>query len=139
MNKNRIKWNGIGPWNRKYWFNLLSFGIFYSHLVSLPFGLLCGHLLIPPFWYVVPRKIWQPCWQAQRFLGSFWGLEVVSISLMDSLSLPISRTCLYTATDSVARSERERTVASITKRASLTRQIVGLYVHTLICTYLVAI
>jgi hypothetical protein len=29
-------------------------GIFYGH-----FGTFCGHLVY--FWYVVPRKIWQPC------------------------------------------------------------------------------
>jgi hypothetical protein len=26
------------------------------------FGLFCGHLVyFSPFWFVVPRKIWQPC------------------------------------------------------------------------------
>jgi hypothetical protein len=43
--------------------------------LSWPFGILCGHLLdfkaicyilwtsvaLSPFWYIVPRKIWQPC------------------------------------------------------------------------------
>jgi hypothetical protein len=30
--------------------------------ISCPFGIFCGHLVnFSPFWYVVPRKIWQPC------------------------------------------------------------------------------
>jgi uncharacterized Tic20 family protein len=45
----------------------------------MPFGIQCGHFLpivpiyayIFPFWYVVPRKIWQPCskeiyWKIQK-------------------------------------------------------------------------
>jgi hypothetical protein len=29
---------------------------------------ICGHLVyFPPFWYVVPRKIWQPCSCARRY------------------------------------------------------------------------
>jgi hypothetical protein len=41
-----------------------------SHLVYFtalryilcPFGIFNGYLVyFPPFWYVVPRKIWQPC------------------------------------------------------------------------------
>jgi hypothetical protein len=45
-------------------------GIFYVNLVYFtaigntlwPFGIFWGHLIyFSPFWYVVPRKIWQPC------------------------------------------------------------------------------
>jgi hypothetical protein len=48
--------------------------IFYGHFVYFcPFGLFCGHLvylvclfsIFSPFWYVVPRKIWQPYWEAK--------------------------------------------------------------------------
>jgi hypothetical protein len=45
--------------------------IFYGHWfyftaiwhILWPFGRFCGHfgIMISPFWYVVPRKIWQPC------------------------------------------------------------------------------
>jgi hypothetical protein len=31
--------------------------------ISLPYGIFCGNLVyFPPFWYVVPRKLWQPCY-----------------------------------------------------------------------------
>jgi hypothetical protein len=52
-----------GPWHGKGWY-------IYGHLKYLtstwyilrPFGTFCGYLAcILPFWYVVPRKIWQPC------------------------------------------------------------------------------
>jgi hypothetical protein len=45
-------------------------GTFYGNLVYFkaignilwPFSIVCDHLVyFPPFWYVVPRKIWQPC------------------------------------------------------------------------------
>jgi hypothetical protein len=45
-------------------------GIFYVYLVYFtaignilwPFGIFCGHLVyFSPFWYIVKRKIWQPC------------------------------------------------------------------------------
>jgi hypothetical protein len=44
--------------------------IFYGHLFNFTdiwytlwtYGIFCGNLVFfPPFWYVVPRKIWQPC------------------------------------------------------------------------------
>jgi hypothetical protein len=44
--------------------------IFYDDLIYFaaigniiwPFGILWGHLVhFPTFWYLVPRKIWQPC------------------------------------------------------------------------------
>jgi hypothetical protein len=33
--------------------------------VLRPFGIFCGQLpsIFFPFWYVMPRKIWQPCVQ----------------------------------------------------------------------------
>jgi hypothetical protein len=49
-------------------------GIFYVHLVNFP---AISHILWPfgifstvlvhfyPFWYVVPRKIWQPCFKVK--------------------------------------------------------------------------
>jgi hypothetical protein len=59
------------------WYILLPFRIFCGHLVYFvdscyilwPVAEFCGHLLylygylvcVFPFWYVVPRKIWQPC------------------------------------------------------------------------------
>jgi hypothetical protein len=41
----------------------MTFDIFYIYLVYL-LVICCTY--IPPFWYVVPRKIWQPCVLAQR-------------------------------------------------------------------------
>jgi hypothetical protein len=52
-------------------------GIFYGHLVYFKaicytlwkFGMFCGTLVnFSTFWYVVPRKLWQPCSGDQRFL-----------------------------------------------------------------------
>jgi hypothetical protein len=46
-------------------------GKFYVHLVYFtailyilgPFVIFCGHFgIFFPFWYVVPTKIWQPCY-----------------------------------------------------------------------------
>jgi hypothetical protein len=54
-------------------------GIFSGHLVYVTaishivwtFGIICGNLVhFPPFWYIVPRKIWQPC---SRQLKTTWG------------------------------------------------------------------
>jgi hypothetical protein len=62
------------------WYTLRPFGIFlviwyiFGHLVYFwSFGILLviwyifGHLVCMffPFWYVVPRKIWQPCFKPQ--------------------------------------------------------------------------
>jgi hypothetical protein len=50
-------------WSGKY-------GVFYGHLIfSVPFwyilwtvGTFCSHFdVFSAFWFVVPRKIWQPC------------------------------------------------------------------------------
>jgi hypothetical protein len=43
-------------------------GIFCCHLVYFTaFGTFYGYLLyFSPFWYVLPRKIWQPCGRLQR-------------------------------------------------------------------------
>jgi hypothetical protein len=45
-------WSILRPFVKILW----QFGIFYGHLVYFS-----------PFWYVVPRKIWQPC---------TWGTEI---------------------------------------------------------------
>jgi hypothetical protein len=56
--------------NSKFWINfwvseciMEDVGIFYGHLVYFTdFGFFYGYLVyISPFWYVVQRKIWQPC------------------------------------------------------------------------------
>jgi hypothetical protein len=73
----------IGNFFWPFWYILWSFSIFCGHLVYFvviwyilwSFGIFCGHLvyfvviwyilwlfgIFSPFWYVVPRKIWQPC------------------------------------------------------------------------------
>jgi hypothetical protein len=38
------------------WYILWQYGIFYSYLVYI----------FSPFWYVVPRKIWQPCFKCRK-------------------------------------------------------------------------
>jgi hypothetical protein len=52
-----------GHWNEKCWYILRPFSNVYSHLVILrPFGNFAAiWYIFPPFWYIVPRKIWQPC------------------------------------------------------------------------------
>jgi hypothetical protein len=66
--------------NGRYWYSLCPFGfllpfvIFYCHLVYfeafwcilLPFGIISDHLVHFVIWYVVERKIWQPCSPACR-------------------------------------------------------------------------
>jgi hypothetical protein len=60
-----------GSCNRRGWYVLYPFGIFYSHLVFVvaiwyilhPFGIFF------PFWYVVARRIWQP-YHPIKFGGS---------------------------------------------------------------------
>jgi hypothetical protein len=56
--------------------------IFYGHLayfkvnwkILWPFGTFCINLVFSPFWYVVPRKIWQPCSQRKEEEDVwFWG------------------------------------------------------------------
>jgi hypothetical protein len=43
------------------WCNLWTFGLFYGHLI---FSMDIWYIF-PPFWYIVPRKIWQPCRDAR--------------------------------------------------------------------------
>jgi hypothetical protein len=58
-----------GSCNGKCWSILQPFVIFYGHLVYFmdtwyilwTFSIFCSNLF--SFWYVVPRKIWQPCLQ----------------------------------------------------------------------------
>jgi hypothetical protein len=52
------------PCKGRCWYNLLTCGL---HIL-LPFDLFSGRLeylvviwYLSPFWYIVPRKIWQPC------------------------------------------------------------------------------
>jgi hypothetical protein len=56
--------------NQKYQFGLILKGPAMEDVgIKWPFGLFYGHLVYfkvicyipPPFWYVVARKIWQPC------------------------------------------------------------------------------
>jgi hypothetical protein len=49
-------------WNGKFWYIVLTFGIFKVVCrIELPFGIFCGHsVYFLPFWCVVARKIWQP-------------------------------------------------------------------------------
>jgi hypothetical protein len=50
------------------------FGIVFVYLdyimaiwyILWPFGKLVAIWYIPPFWYIVSRKIWQPCTKIQR-------------------------------------------------------------------------
>jgi hypothetical protein len=44
---------------------LRPFGLFYSHLVYYVVIL----VYFSPFWYVVPRKIWQPCCDPGKILS----------------------------------------------------------------------
>jgi hypothetical protein len=52
----------------------MAIWLFYCHLVYFmaiwyilwPFGIIFGDFF--PFWYVVPRKIWQPCWARESFV-----------------------------------------------------------------------
>jgi hypothetical protein len=53
-----------GPWNRKCWYSLCPYGIFYGQLVYVTYGRLVWFVVI---WYSFsqfgmfgPRKIWQP-------------------------------------------------------------------------------
>jgi hypothetical protein len=46
-----------GSCNRKSWCILWALGLFYGH-----WKIFCGHsVYFVVVWYVVPRKIWQPC------------------------------------------------------------------------------
>jgi hypothetical protein len=56
-----------GPWNAKVWYNLLTFGIYYGHLVYVMIiRKFSGYLVyFSPFWYIVSRNIWQP-WLASK-------------------------------------------------------------------------
>jgi hypothetical protein len=52
-----------GPLDGKFVCISWSFGIFIAILVKYVANLyFCGHFgIFFPFWFVVPRKIWQPC------------------------------------------------------------------------------
>jgi hypothetical protein len=69
-----------------------DFGIFYGRLVYFvavryilwPFGIFCGRLvyfmviwyIFFTFWYVVTRKIWQPCLSALSISQLFFSLAI---------------------------------------------------------------
>jgi hypothetical protein len=47
------------------WYILRPIGKFYGH-----FGTFCGPFgIFFPFWFIVPRKIWQPCLKAVTVAG----------------------------------------------------------------------
>jgi hypothetical protein len=47
-----------GSFNGRCSYILRPLGLLYIR----PYGIFCGHLAyFSPFWYVVPRKLWQPC------------------------------------------------------------------------------
>jgi hypothetical protein len=52
-----------GSCNGKCWYIFLPFGILYGHLVNFVtiWYILWSFGTFFSFWYVVPRKIWQPC------------------------------------------------------------------------------
>jgi hypothetical protein len=68
-----------------------NLGILYVHLVYFmaignilwPFGIFCGHLVyFSPFWYVVPRKIWQPCLEMAAHIERFQAQTYVHGSVL---------------------------------------------------------
>jgi hypothetical protein len=58
-----------------------NLGIFFDHLVYLmaigniyfPFGIFWSFVTFSFFWYLVTRKIWQPCLVPQALLASDFG------------------------------------------------------------------
>jgi hypothetical protein len=52
-------------WRFLQWKIMLYFMAIWSiWYILLHYGIFCGHLVcFDPFWYIVPRKIWQPCCQ----------------------------------------------------------------------------
>jgi hypothetical protein len=63
--------NFVGYCNGRCWYSLRPFGIFYNHLLYIMAILYIFWLfgIFPPFWYVVARKIWQPCSVHGRFIN----------------------------------------------------------------------
>jgi hypothetical protein len=53
----------LGPWNRNVCYSLWPFGIYYGSLVHIIviWKINSNLVYFPPFWYLVSRKIWQPC------------------------------------------------------------------------------
>jgi hypothetical protein len=53
-------------------------GIFYLYLVHFLaiLGIFCGHLVyFSPFWFIVLRKIWQPCCKAFNLRETLFGFS----------------------------------------------------------------
>jgi hypothetical protein len=63
--------------NRNGWYILWPFGIHYGHFVHfMAIWLFSGNLVyVPPFWYIMSRKIWQPCFIAQNKLENEGGFH----------------------------------------------------------------
>jgi hypothetical protein len=61
-------------------------GLFYGHLVYFVafWSILWLFTIFFPFWYVVPRKIWQPCPRIEKAKGGIllyaWSLTVSIIA-----------------------------------------------------------
>jgi hypothetical protein len=101
----------VGPWNGKGWFtyvtairNMLrsfdwwTFGIFYGHLVCFTVILVYFIILLVffrPFWYVVPRKIWQPCDRIGQFKNA-------------SFHFPAQSCALFAASETVLETDRSK-------------------------------
>jgi hypothetical protein len=63
--------------NGRCWYFLWPFCLFYGQTLSGTFDTFCGLLVhFFPFWYVVPKKIWQPCTQ-------LWQLKVILLGTSD--------------------------------------------------------
>jgi hypothetical protein len=46
--------------------------------ILCPFGTFCSNLVyVPPFWYIVPRKIWQPCASTRFVCMRLYFVDVV--------------------------------------------------------------
>jgi hypothetical protein len=64
--------NFEGPCNGICWYNIWPLGLFYFHLISFDIfydRFVCGNLVyFPPFWYILRRKIWQPCLERVLFV-----------------------------------------------------------------------
>jgi hypothetical protein len=61
--------NFKGPCSWRCWYFLWPLGL--CNVTSILFGILCGFKMpfsiFSPFWYVVPRKIWQPCFPLMSY------------------------------------------------------------------------
>jgi hypothetical protein len=62
-------------WSVLQWKKLIKFTATWIYFAAIsytlcPFGTVCGDFgILFPFWYVVRRKIWQPCTEVENGLG----------------------------------------------------------------------